>query len=1194
MLPRREFVLILVVFLAFWSLSEAARGRGRRQRKQRRERQTVGCDGVLGSGLVVDKCGMCGGSNTDCQIFSGAITNDFRTIGYHTMVTIPAGAMYVNITETTKSRNYLALQTSAGDTVFNCNWRIDYPGNYSAGGTNVLYKRSARSQNNLGEQILIMGPTAVDLDAMIIYQQRNPGITYEYVIPNPRSTKQETPPVAPEEDRGQQTSQQDAQTTTAPTTTKRPTTTEPTTTKPTTTQPTTKPTTSMSTTVPTTTRMTTIQTTTPPTTPRPTPPVVSTEAPPSADAATDEKEKMSISTGVMPGQGMGGKEEPRGFARVETSSKPDSGQGRQGLGTDIGDSRYPHGPGGFSVGPSSALSGSASGSVTGDSLADRRLPQPQQQSPGETQGQGSVGTGSGVQTGGYGPVQGAGGQTRPGPDGRPQSGYVSSSQYGRGPTQTGSQGQPQTGQTDPENTQSRPFYGYFPNLNNPPETQVPRRENVLPVQGAAQQASQSSPNQPRGPNPTRTSGYNPNLPGGRTGSSGQTGNPVNSGTTAQSGLFAGSYNRGVPDSSRPYRPNYNSYQGGGYLPGSATGTYYVQSGGDQSRTGISTGTSSNPRGQPPRPGLSHPQPGTPTGEIVYNPNYRPPPNQGLPVRGGQGVPSRGQGVPPTYGQGVPTQNQGRPVVLGQGGSSLPSQGQSVPQQPPRPGTPNRYPWRPNQGYLPDNPSQPPSNLPQTGGQSGVSYPYPGSQQPSGPGLGPQDPQTNFSPFSAGVQGPLVPIGGEDAETFTSDDYSSSIPEEDQGNQATLGGNPNVPDPPVNQLASYIWMETGMTECSMSCAGGITESIVKCVQENSFYIAEDSMCVQTEKPPPRRRTCNNDPCPARWEAEEWGACSRTCGEGRQMRSVTCQQKVTQSIDLPTGPDQCRGLPKPAVVQTCRQRACASWSTGDWGACSSECGEGERQREVTCVDETRSELEESECSHMPKPDDTQDCDAGPCRAAWFTDRWSEECSAECGSGQFLRSVVCSVEGSSGGELPIDQCAGQEKPSAIRTCNNSPCGPRWFTSEWSMCSSQCGPGTQSREVVCLSSDPTPRIVSSRMCRGAAPPSSQPCEESPCEPHWYTTEWSECSRSCGGGHRTRHVKCLDGARRPSSDCERDSKPSHRQTCNIQQCVTIPQEPEDPLCTDKFSYCDMILQARLCLYSYYRQRCCHSCRSQQ
>lgn len=69
--------------------------------------QSLGCDDYLGSGKVVDKCGVCGGDNTTCRLISGVFKHSLSKIGYHKIVEIPEGATKINVTEMLKSRNYL-------------------------------------------------------------------------------------------------------------------------------------------------------------------------------------------------------------------------------------------------------------------------------------------------------------------------------------------------------------------------------------------------------------------------------------------------------------------------------------------------------------------------------------------------------------------------------------------------------------------------------------------------------------------------------------------------------------------------------------------------------------------------------------------------------------------------------------------------------------------------------------------------------------------------------------------------------------------------------------------------------------------------------------------------------------------------------------------------------------------------------
>lgn len=47
------------------------------------------------------------------------------------------------------------------------------------------------------------------------------------------------------------------------------------------------------------------------------------------------------------------------------------------------------------------------------------------------------------------------------------------------------------------------------------------------------------------------------------------------------------------------------------------------------------------------------------------------------------------------------------------------------------------------------------------------------------------------------------------------------------------------------------------------------------------------------------------------------------------------------------------------------------------------------------------------------------------------------------------------------------------------------------------------------------------------------------------------QCSKSCETGFRTREIKCMDEAQRPSTQCPLEEKPETRQTCNAMPCPT-------------------------------------------
>lgn len=74
--------------------------------------QTLGCDGIIGSGKRVDRCGVCGGDNTSCKIISGIFTKKTDKADYMFITEFPVGAANINITEARNTRNYLGMKSN--------------------------------------------------------------------------------------------------------------------------------------------------------------------------------------------------------------------------------------------------------------------------------------------------------------------------------------------------------------------------------------------------------------------------------------------------------------------------------------------------------------------------------------------------------------------------------------------------------------------------------------------------------------------------------------------------------------------------------------------------------------------------------------------------------------------------------------------------------------------------------------------------------------------------------------------------------------------------------------------------------------------------------------------------------------------------------------------------------------------------
>ncbi|XP_061461638.1 ADAMTS-like protein 4 [Rhineura floridana] len=402
--------------------------------------------------------------------------------------------------------------------------------------------------------------------------------------------------------------------------------------------------------------------------------------------------------------------------------------------------------------------------------------------------------------------------------------------------------------------------------------------------------------------------------------------------------------------------------------------------------------------------------------------------------------------------------------------------------------------------------------------------------------------------------------------------------------------PPLPPPPQYSAENphdFYWRRIGNTDCSATCGKGFWQSVYRCVSRASQEEVGEEKCHLFPKPIVSEEACNTEPCPAYWDTGEWSACSKSCGLGTQHRQVLCRQIYANRTTM-VHPQHCGQLEKPNGTQACQVQMCSHWEVRtNWSSCSVLCGTGHRTRHVRCISNHGDLLRDSDCPGNHRPKTSEACDMGPCVRTWFYSDWSNTCSAECGTGIQRRSVVCLSSNANGQEE--ENCAGT-KPADMRACNGGPCQrvTQWYRGPWSPCSSDCGTGTQRRDIICVSKLGTEFNVTeaSECIHLEKPPTLQSCVSSFCEAHWFSTAWSMCSKSCVGGVQVREVQCLTQNKTLSSLCPPDLKPIKKRPCNIQPC--LPDLDEN--CRDKYHNCPVIVQARLCVYSYYKAVCCASC----
>ncbi|XP_076635989.1 thrombospondin type-1 domain-containing protein 4 [Colletes latitarsis] len=140
----------------------------------------VGCDGVVGSGVTTDACGVCGGQGKGCRLYEGIFMEPILPRGHQPVTTIPKGAVSLNISELRFSSNFLALRDSNGSYILNGPLAYSSSGTYKAAGTTLTYQRGDRSRV---ECILATGPLNDSLHLEILAQEMNPGVLYKYMLP---------------------------------------------------------------------------------------------------------------------------------------------------------------------------------------------------------------------------------------------------------------------------------------------------------------------------------------------------------------------------------------------------------------------------------------------------------------------------------------------------------------------------------------------------------------------------------------------------------------------------------------------------------------------------------------------------------------------------------------------------------------------------------------------------------------------------------------------------------------------------------------------------------------------------------------------------------------------------------------------------------------------------------------------------
>nr|CAB3266608.1 SCO-spondin-like [Phallusia mammillata] len=315
----------------------------------------------------------------------------------------------------------------------------------------------------------------------------------------------------------------------------------------------------------------------------------------------------------------------------------------------------------------------------------------------------------------------------------------------------------------------------------------------------------------------------------------------------------------------------------------------------------------------------------------------------------------------------------------------------------------------------------------------------------------------------------------------------------------------------------VWRPWGeWSSCPVTCGGGKQRAERTC---NNGGVPGASCSGRDFK----QRNCNTQACPVWGPWENWATCTKTCGGGRTSRSRECQHGQAGDVGCHLGSNR--------QEKDCNVVECGTWDAwSPWSQCSVTCGGSVQGSTRQCVGGTAGE---GGCTG--NADRERNCQTQPC-PSWT--RWTRfaDCPVRCGGGKRRRTRTC-VNGSPGDI----GCEGESELTMI--CNTQAC-PIWTDwTPWPACSLSCGSGTRSSERTCNFG-----IPGDIGCEGSAT-RSEDCNTQEC-PRWGEYgPWSDCTKSCGGGTTTRSRECMHGS--PGDIGCHLGTSSEEMDCEVQLCPT-------------------------------------------